>query len=82
MKYEVVFKGTTEVEADSLREANARFQRSHSEFEALTFFPLDDSGNEHEVIGHCEASGLSIFEEDEFVSDADGVMILKEFIQD
>lgn len=82
MKYEVTFKGSVTLEANSLREANQIVQDNNPEWETLYFFELDDESNvEHEVIGHCEVSGLSIFEEDEFVSDADGIMILKEFFE-
>ncbi|MFA5420302.1 MAG: hypothetical protein WC341_17750, partial [Bacteroidales bacterium] len=64
------------LEAENLREANEKMQKIHPDVETVVFYDCDAVIN-HDVIGHCEISGLSIFEGDDFLHDSEGVMWLK-----
>lgn len=75
--FEVEVKSFISVEADTLQEANEFMEKNYSALETVNFFEVDEAIN-HEVIGHCEISGLSIFEGDDFRSDS-WVMWLKKF---
>ena len=77
-QFEVEVKSFITVEADSLREANEYMAREFGSLETVNFFKVNGSIN-HEVIGHCEVSGLAIFEDDEYCYDSEGIMWLKEF---
>lgn len=77
-QFEVEVKSFITVEADSLREANEYMEKEFGSLETVNFFEVDGAIN-HEVIGHCEVSGLAIFEGDDYYYDSDGVMWLKEF---
>lgn len=74
-KFEVEVKHYIYIDAETLQEANEKMQEKYSEFETVDFFDINESKS-HEVIGHCEVSGLSIFEGDDFSSDSEGVMWL------
>ena len=80
-KFEVEVKHYIYIEAETLQEANEKMQEKYSEFETVDFYDLNESEN-HEVIGHCEMSGLSIFEGDDFYSDSEGVMWLNNLEND
>ena len=74
-KFEVEVKHFITIEAETLQEANEKMQNDFSEFETVDFYDTNESKS-HEVIGHCEISGLSIFENDDFSWDENGVMWL------
>ena len=69
------------IEADTLQEANEIMTQKHPELIPTTFIEVENCivKDDFPVIGKCEVSGLSIFENDEYVSDKEGVMILKKY---
>ena len=75
--FEVHYKGHVLIEAESLRAANEEMEREHPEFETTEFYNCDRNES-HMVIGHCEYSGLSIFEGDSYSYDTEGIMWLNE----
>jgi len=92
-QFEIHFISHFTIEANNLREANELFEKQKQVFirdivlfdeeydlftETLSFYDCEES-KDHEVIGHCEISGLSIFEEDDYHYDSEGIMWLKEF---
>lgn len=77
-RFEVKVKTYLYIEADDLKEANKIIQETYPEFETTSFYNCTDNVN-HNVIGCCVISGLSIFEGDEFYSDSEGVMWFKEY---
>lgn len=74
--FEVHFKGFIHVEAETLQQANELMEREHPELETVSFYDEETEEN-FEVIGHCETSGLSIFDGDDYVYDTEGCMWLK-----
>lgn len=75
--FEVTFKGFKIIEAETLREANEKMEKESPGFETIDFYDCDDR-RDYPVIGHCEYSGLSIFEGDKYSYDKEGVMWLDE----
>ena len=73
--FEVHFKGFKLIQAETLRDANETMETKYPELETTDFYDDDEEKN-NEVIGHCEVSGLSIFEGDDFSSDKEGCMWL------
>ena len=76
-EFEVHYKGFVIIEAESLREANIKMEKEHPEFETVEFYDCEEHKS-HEVIGHCEMTGWSIFEGDKYAYDKEGVMWLEE----
>jgi len=91
--YEVHFLSHCMIEAKDLREANELFEKGMEVLirdrkwgddecslltEALSFYDCEEH-KEHEVLGKCEVSHLSIFEGDDYQYDTEGIMWLKEF---
>ena len=77
-QFEVHYESFEIIEAENLREANKIMEERNSLVTTTNFYDCKES-KDHEVIGHCEVSGLSIFEGDEYLHDKEGVMWLKEF---
>ena len=63
------------IKANSLDEANRIMESKYSECKTEYFYDIE-SNMSYDVIGHCENSGLSIFEHDKFVCDSEGIMWL------
>lgn len=85
MKFEIEYIGYITVEAKDRNEANEIFVKNCNKIGYPTSFrelePKKDhgiSGTTHDVVGFCEVSGKSIFEDDEYYEDDDGVMVLKD----
>jgi hypothetical protein len=74
-EFEVHYKGHVIIEAETLREANEKMEKEYPQFETTDFYDCAE-GKSNEVIGHCEMSGLSIFEGDKYEYDKEGVMWL------
>ena len=74
-KFEVEVKHRIYIDSETLQEANKQMLEKYPEFETVNFYDMNESKN-HEVIGHCELSDLSIFETDDFSYDVEGVMWL------
>lgn len=75
-RFEVAYRMHTTIEAESFEEARKKFAEQYPiPAEPMIFSDLD-SGDEKEVIGFCEDSELSIFEDDDYSSDSHGVMWL------
>lgn len=84
-KFEIEYKGHLTVEANDKHEADRIFSEQYQKFgDPISFTEIDTEngitsvGESHEVIGYCEISGKSIFEDDEYLVDnEDGIMVLK-----
>jgi hypothetical protein len=74
-EFEVHYKGFTIIEAETLAEANKKMQETMPDIETTDFYDCDESKS-NEVIGHCETTGLSIFEGDDYSYDSEGCMWL------
>jgi len=74
--FEVHFKGFIHVEAETLQQANELMEKNNQDLETISFYDEETEEN-FEVIGHCENSGLSIFEFDDYEYDTEGCMWLK-----
>jgi hypothetical protein len=74
-EFEVICKSSVYVMAENLAEANRIMEDKYPELETLCFYDTEEK-EEYEVIGHCEDSGLSIFEGDDYSYDFEGCMWL------
>jgi len=80
-QFEFSYKFHETVEAETLREASELFTKKHSVETVLHAFDCSD-GKTYEVVGHCEHSGLPIFEHENFDCDENGITNRTKFYEE
>jgi hypothetical protein len=65
--------------SETREEAAKLFRETHPDYpiDSIIEYNEDGSFEEHIIVGICESSGKTIFEGMEYVSDEDGVKVLK-----
>ena len=80
-KFDIEYEGKLTIEATDIDEARNVFKEKYRHLGWECGYLQINKGiveGYAEVVGHCEATGLAIFEGDEYVVDhPEGIMILK-----
>jgi hypothetical protein len=77
-EYYVKIEKTIVIKAINVDEAKKVFRDENPNTTPLYFDDIEED-ERNEVVGICEVSGLPIFDHDQYLSDKEGVIWLKQF---
>lgn len=77
-KFEIEFTGRIKIKAKDFDQARAKFAHRYPENLPTEIIDLD-TDDFKSVIGRCEMSDLPIYEDDDYVQDSEGCLILRKY---